>query len=58
MDFAHISIISIFQNICSISFCTCVLQEKTTEKSAVEPIVFKVTVLYYNRYFPKNLLKI
>ena len=51
MDFANISKTSIFQNICSILFCTCGLQEKNTEKSAVESIVFKVTVLHYNLSF-------
>ena len=50
-DFANISRISIFQNIYSVSFCTCGFQEKTTEKSTVESIVFKVTVLHYNRKF-------
>ena len=51
MDFAYISRTSIFKNICSISFCTCGLPEKTTEKSVVESVVFKVTVLHYNPSF-------
>ena len=41
----------IFHNICSISFCTSGLEEETTEKSAVESIVLKVTVLLYNLSF-------
>ena len=45
-DFAYISRTFIFQNICSISLCTCGLQEKTAAKSTVESVAFKVTVLY------------
>ena len=51
MGFVYISRRPIFQNICSISFCTCGLQEKTTEKSTVESVVFKVTKLHYNLSF-------
>ena len=44
----HLQNIYFLKNICSISFCRCELQEKTTEKSTVDSIVFSVTVLHYN----------
>ena len=41
-DFAYISRTSIFQNICSILFCTCDNREKTIEKSVVESIILRI----------------